>query len=184
MIALTNILAASAFVAALAVSSLPAQEQAPATSLAHTQVKFHFVVNAPLEQAAPLFGAWEERKWAPEWSPQFLYPNPPHDQQGMVFQATHGAFTSTWVNTTFDLAGGHIQYAYVIPDGMATNLDIQLTRESVQKTGVNVVYERTALTPEANEHVRRFAEHDSDAGQKWEQLINAYFEQLRGEKKQ
>ena len=61
----------------------------------------------------------------------------------------------------------------------ATLIDIHLTRISVQKTGVSVVYERTALVPEANEHVQHFANEDAGAGKEWGDAINAYFAKLR-----
>jgi hypothetical protein len=157
------------------------QETAPSgTALVHTRTEFHFVADAPFEQTAPLFGANEERKWAPDWNPQFIYPIPAHDQPGMVFRIEHGDHSSVWVNTAFDLAAGHIQYTYVLNDAMATLIDIHLTRDSAQKTGVTVVCERTALIPEANEHVQHFAKGDEKAGKEWEAAINGYFAKLRG----
>lgn len=151
-----------------------AQTPAAPEALAHTRTELAFTVNASLERAAPLFGADEERVWAPGWDPQFLYPRPAHDQAGMVFQVSHGERTSTWVNTAFDLAGGHIQYAYVLADAMATLIDIRLQRAGADKTHVNVVYERTALRPEANGHVQHFAANDAKAGKEWEEQINGY----------
>ena len=61
-----------------------------------------------------------------------------------------------------------------------TLIDIHLTRDSAQKTGVTVLYERTALIPEANEHVQHFAKGDEKAGKEWEDAINGYFAKLRG----
>ena len=145
----------------------------------HTRTEFSFTVDAPFDQVAPLFGANEERKWAPDWNPQFIYPIPAHDQQGMVFTVPKGQFASVWVNTAFDLAAGHIQYAYVLNDAMATLIDIHLTRVSGQKTEVTVVYERTALVPEANEHVQVFANEDAVAAKEWSDAINSYFAKLR-----
>ena len=164
-----------------AVASLPAQQPSPSEELAHTRTDFHFTANASFEQTAPLFGANEERKWAPDWKPQFVYPKPAHDQQGMVFQVAHGQMSSTWVNTALDLAAGHIQYAYVLNDAMVTTIDIHLTRESARKTRVSVVYERTALLPDANEHVQHFAKGDEKAGKEWEEQINRYFSTVRGQ---
>ena len=155
------------------------QAQANSSALAHTRIEFHFVANAALEQAAPLFGANEERKWAPGWDPQFIYPTPAYDQQGMVFRIEHPHHTAVWVNTAFDLAAGHIQYAYVLNDAMATLIDIHLTREAAQKTAVTVVYERTALIPEANDHVQHFADGDRKAQKEWEGQINGYLEKLK-----
>lgn len=149
------------------------------TQLAHTRTEFSFVADVPVAQAAPLFGANEERKWSPQWDPQFIYPQPARDQEGMVFRVSHGNFTSTWINTAFDLGGGHIQYAYVLNDAMATVIDIHLTRRGTAKTLVNVAYERTALIPEANEHVQEFARKDAKAGTEWEQQINAYLGKLK-----
>ena len=144
-----------------------------------SRVEFHFVADGSFEQVAPLFGADEERKWAADWNPQFIYPTPAHDEPGMVFRVEHPHHSSIWVNTAFDLAAGHIQYTYVLNDAMATLIDIHLTRDSTQKTGVTVIYERTALTPEANDHVQHFAEGDKRAQKEWEESINGYLQNGR-----
>ena len=169
---------AASFFMLVVVTSLPAQ-QSPGATLAHTRTEFHFTANAPLEKTAPLFGADAERNWAPGWNPKFVYPQPAHDQQGMIFQVAHGEMTSTWVNTVFDLGAGHIQYAYVLGDAMVTTIEIHLTRQATDKTGVNVVYERTALLPEANQHVRHFENGDAKAGEEWERQINEYLAKMQ-----
>jgi hypothetical protein len=156
-------------------ASQPAQDP-HAAALTHTRTEFHFIAAASFEQVAPLFGANEERKWSPEWDPQFLYPQPARDQQGMVFKIMHGQHEAVWVNTAFDLAAGHVQYTYILNGAMATLIDIHLNREGAQQTAVAVVYERTALIPEANEHVQHFAKGDERAGKEWEAAINGYLE--------
>jgi hypothetical protein len=178
----THAMFAIGFVFAVVATSLMAQQPVASTSLVHTRTEFHFTTDAAFDQVAPLFGANEERKWSPEWNPQFVYPNPAHDQEGMVFQVAHGQFSSTWVNTAFDLTAGHVQYAYVLNDAMATMIDIHLTHESDQKTGVTVVYERTALVPEANEHVKHFTKADEGAGKEWSDGINGYLAKLHAAK--
>ncbi len=117
------------FTLAMACMVLSAQEPAALPALAHTRTEFKFTVDAPFEQTAPLFGANEERKWSPDWNPQFVYPVPAQDQQGMVFRVDHPHHSSVWVNTAFDLTTGHIQYAYVLNEAMTTLIDIHLTRE-------------------------------------------------------
>ncbi|MFI5116277.1 MAG: hypothetical protein ACHP8B_06215 [Terriglobales bacterium] len=164
---------------AAVVTSIAQQPAASTENPLHTRTEFSFTVAAPFDQVAPLFGANEERKWAQDWNPQFVYPDPAHDEQGMVFKVAHGHYSSVWVNTALDLAAGHIQYAYVLNDAMAVLIDIHLTRESGQKTGVTVVYERTALMPEANEHVQRFTKDDAGAGKEWGDAISSYFAKLR-----
>lgn len=173
-------LAISAVMLFAAVVTSIAQQPAVSTeNPLHTRTEFSFMVAAPFDHVAPLFGANEERKWSPDWNPQFVYPVLAHDEQGMVFKVAHGHYSSVWVNTAFDLAGGHIQYAYVLNNAMTVLIDIRLTRESGQKTAVTVVYERTALMPEANEHVQHFANEDAVAGKEWEAAINSYFAKAR-----
>lgn len=155
------------------------QAESSEPELVHTRVEFHFVADAPFEQVAPLFGANEERKWAADWNPQFIYPSPARDQAGMVFRVEHGDHTAIWVNTAFDLALGHIQYSYVLSKALATLIDIHLTRDAAQKTGVTVVYERTALIPEANEHVQHFAAGDHKAEKEWADAMNGYLAKAR-----
>ena len=75
-----------------------------AQELTHTRTEFSFTVDAPFEQVVPLFGAHEERKWAADWDPKFVYPTPARDQQGEVFKVAHGQHSSVWINTTLDLA--------------------------------------------------------------------------------
>ena len=168
------LVSALVLVIGLAASGNAQSASSAETPVAHTRVEFHFVANATFEQVAPLFGANEERKWAADWNPQFIYPTPARDVPGMVFRVEHPHHSSIWVNTAFDLAGGHIQYTYVLNDAMTTLIDIHLSRESAQKTGVTVVYERTALMPEANEHVQHFADGDAKAQKEWEESINKY----------
>ncbi len=95
------VFAISALIPLLTTVCVHAQET-PST-LAHTRNEFTFTVDAPFEQVVPLFGANEERKWAHDWNPQFLYPNPARDQQGMVFKVAHGHNSSVWINTALDL---------------------------------------------------------------------------------
>jgi hypothetical protein len=155
--------------------SICGHAQEPAAKLAHTRTEFSFTVDAPFDQVVSLFGANEERKWADGWDPQFVYPTPARDQLGMIFRVAHGHNSSVWINTAFDLAAGHIQYAHVLNDVMATVIDIHANRQGLQKTAVSVVYERTALTPEANEHVLHSTKGDENAGKEWGDAMNAYF---------
>ena len=178
MIHAWHIVTVASLAGMLAVSGT-AQSSNESPQPAHARTQFQFTVNAPLELTAPLFGADKERVWAPGWNPRFVYPDPAKDQQGMVFQVAHGPRTATWVNTAFDLAGGHIQYAYVLAEAMVTTIDIRLARAAADKTTVTVVYERTALIADANEHVQHFAAGDGKSGDQWAAQINGYLAKQR-----
>jgi hypothetical protein len=79
-----------------------------------------------------------------------------------------------WVNTLFDLEARHFQYVYFMPDLMVTVIDVRFKPEGADVTGVNVVYTRTALTPEGNEHVAAMSEGDKTAGKDWQKGIDDY----------
>ena len=139
----------------------PAQEpQFPPETLLHTRTEFSFTVDAPFHQVAPLFFCANVRKWASHWNPQFIYPSPCTISQAWCLRLRTGTDQRYWLTLLY-LAAGHIQYAYVINDAMAVLIDIHLTRQSAQKTGVTSLTERTALMPESNEHGQHFAK---DAG--------------------
>lgn len=143
---------------------------------AHTEEKFAFTANSPMESVAPLFGADKEKVWSPEWNPHFIHPLPPADEEGMVFTVSHGSLKVPWVNTEFDLKNGRIQYVYVIPDMLVTVITLRLTPEGKQ-TRIEVEYDRTALSAEADAHVRHMAEGDRNSGPDWEKHVNAYLGQ-------
>ena len=142
---------------------------------AHTREAFTFVVSAPYADVFPLFGAYEERKWAVGFEPKFVHPVPAHDQPGMIFTTEQEGMPRVWVNTAWDAATGHVQYAYWIVDLIVALIDVHVTRSGVNETKVEVNYERTALRPEANEQVVRMAQADATSGPRWAAMINGYF---------
>lgn len=147
---------------------------------AHTEEKFAFTAHAPIGQVAPLFGADGERAWAPEWEPEFLYPSPVRDIQGMVFTVRHGHTKAAWVNTEFNLKEGRIQYVYVLPDILITVISLQLTPMG-NETHVEVEYARTALSAEGIARVRHMADQDRIAGPEWETQVNGYLQSRNGQ---
>jgi hypothetical protein len=138
----------------------------------HTSEQFAFTVPAPFEEVFPLFGALKEKDWAPDWDPDFVWPAPAADRAGMVFRVMHGDRQATWINTAFDPATGRVQYAYVLPDVLATLITIEV-RQRADATHVHVRYERTSLSPDADARVLQMAQSDRQAGPEWERLISS-----------
>jgi hypothetical protein len=162
--------------AAVALGASAFGQAASATpQLLRTQTAFDLTVRLPYAEAAALFGPEGERAWAGKhWDPQFIYPQPAHDEQGAVFTIQHGPVSVTWVNTLFDLEAHHFQYAYFIPNIMVTTIDVRFASTDAHNTQVHVIYTRTALTPEGNEHVTAFTHTDKSASHDWQQAIDSY----------
>jgi hypothetical protein len=141
---------------------------------AQVRTRFHFTAELAYSLAAPLFGALAERKWAEDWKPVFLYPDPPADQEGAVFRVESPGHSSIWTTTVFDLPGGHVQYLVVLNNVIVTRIDIRLARNGAEKTDVSVLYERTAIDPSVNDQVRALAKKDAGRADEWRDAINAY----------
>jgi hypothetical protein len=140
-----------------------------------TEEKFAFTAQGRMGEVAPLLGADKERVWAPGWNPKFVHPVPAADEEGMVFTVAHDHLKAAWVNTEFDLKNGRIQYVYMIPDVLVTVITLRLRPEG-DHTQVEVEDDRTALSPEADAHVRHMAEGDRTSGPEWEKQVNGYLE--------
>ena len=166
----TILVAAAA--AGLAASTACLRAQSPP---AREQNAFDLVVHLPLREAAVLFGPEGERLWAgPHWDPQFIYPQPARDVEGAVFTIHHGSVDAVWVNTAFDLDARRFQYVYFIPAIMVSVIDVHFVPIGEDSTSVHVVYTRTAITAEGDEHVRAMADGDRKAGKDWQQAIDEY----------
>jgi hypothetical protein len=171
----------------LAAWNLPVHSQtatapsaASAQPLAHVSSTFRLVVNAPMRNAAPLFGPEGERAWAgKDWNPQFVFPAPARDVEGAIFTVQHGEHTAVWINTVFDLETGRMQYVYVLADLLATTIDVRLHPIDPAHTTVDVTYVRTALRTEANEHVLHMGKHDAEQGPEWEAAIDKFLKHRR-----
>lgn len=147
-------------------------------ALAHRRTEFAFTVLAPYRAVAPLFGADKERLWAEGWSPRFVHPQPGHDVAGAVFTVEAG-HSNVWINTIYDLEQGRVQYACFSGGNMVTLIDIHLEAIARDTTRAVVVYERTALRPEANELVNHLAAADEAKGPSWRAALGAYVDKAR-----
>lgn len=148
---------------------------ATAQPLTHVSSTFSFMLNEPMREIAPLFGPQGERVWAgDDWNPQFIYPATAQDVEGAVFTVRHAGHNSIWVNTIFNLESGRMQYVYVLADLLVTTIDVHLLPAGAHNTRIDVTYTRTALRPEANDHVIAMSGHDRNQGPEWKSKIDAY----------
>jgi hypothetical protein len=137
-------------------------------------------VHAPYRETAPLFGPVGERAWVGKhWDPQFVYPLPARDEEGMVFTVQRGPHNEVWVNTLFDLERRHFDYVYYMANLVVTTIDLRFEPLDQSNTQVNVIFTRTALTPAGNEHVTAMTEVDQRADREWAQKIDAYLSQRK-----
>jgi hypothetical protein len=140
--------------------------------MTHVRTDFSFRVDAPYAVVAPLFGAHEERRWAPDWAPRFIHPQPVADIEGAVFVVDNDP-PMVWINTIFDLAAGRVQYANFANGSLVTRIDIAIEGRAPASTEVRVSYERTSLDPSADDQLPHLAAADRKKAEEWASEIRA-----------
>ena len=139
-----------------------------------------FVVNAEIDKAFPLFGAFEERKWEPIWNPELIYPETEIIEEGTTFK-TEGRGEEPeflWRVTKFE-EGKHLIQYLVSTENRYWTITVQCLSEmdNLAQTLVNVTYTYIGL----NEAGNRLNKADlecmySDNLSDWAESINSYLE--------
>jgi hypothetical protein len=134
-----------------------------------------FGVARPPGEAFTLFTPEGERAWARGWDP--VYPGWPEAgpgvgaEPGTVFVTRHGGRVTTWVVAAAE-PGRSITYAQVSPGDRAGLVGVSCQGAGTGST-VTVTYELTALSPEGETGLRRFAQDYAEFLAHWERAIAA-----------
>jgi hypothetical protein len=113
-------------------------------------------VPLPPKDALALFTPTGERAWAQGWDPHFPSPAADDTEPGTVFQTDHAGRRSTWT---------------VARREVATTIAYVTSTPGERAALATVSYDLTALVPEANAELDRFAAHYPHFLQQWQQAI-------------
>jgi hypothetical protein len=127
-------------------------------------------VPLPPKDALALFTPTGERVWVQGWDPQFPSPAADDTEPGTVFQTDHAGRRSTWTVIRRD-TGTTIAYATSTPGERAGLVSVTCQPWEGDTTLATVSYDLTALVPEANAELDRFAAHYPHFLQQWQQAI-------------
>lgn len=130
-----------------------------------------FDVALPPTRAFPLFTPRGERAWADGWDPHF--PDDPSDDTdpGAVFETAGHGHHAVWI-VLDRRAPSSITYARVVPGDRAGTVTVSLA-ESDGGSRVQVTYDLTALRPEAEPALAKFAADYPAYLTSWETAIAA-----------
>jgi len=139
-----------------------------------------FVVNSNIDKTFPLFGAFEERKWAEGWEPVLIYPDQEIIEEGTTFKINahgHGDENELlWIVSKYEPQDYLIQYLVSTSNRFWT---ITVKCESIDnnlKTNTTVTYSFTGLNSIGNELNKTSLEKMyQDELQDWAEAINSYF---------
>jgi hypothetical protein len=136
-------------------------------------------LNGKIEKVFPLFGAFEERKWAEGWNPALVYPATEIIEEGTTFKTPghgHNEAQFLWRVTKYDAAVRLVQYL-VSSENRDWTITVKCSPLSSSKTTAEITYAFIGLNNTGNmlnEHMlARIYEHNL---KDWEDAINYYLE--------
>jgi hypothetical protein len=139
------------------------------TACTRVRLSGHIDVALSPLRAFTLFTPAGERAWAEGWDPQFPCPAADDTEPGVVFVTRHGDHDTTWVVIAREPPAA-IRYVHVTPGHRAGIISVGC-QPAATGTRVTVGYDLTALTPEANAELDRFAADYPHFLARWEQAI-------------
>lgn len=133
----------------------------------------------PIEHVFPLFGAFEERKWADNWNPVLLYPDSEVMDEGVTFQTAGLANDEpayTWIVKCFQPARYAVEYL-VYTSNRYWTISVSCTQIARQVTEVHVTYTYTPLNKRGQElNVRSLDSMFQYDLRDWQEAIDHYLE--------
>ena len=147
----------------------------------HAERGFVIQLDAPLDQAVPLFGPVGEREWAPDWAPHMIYPAdgsfPP---KGSVFTSSGKHGEEIWILTAYDAQDGLISYLVILPGYLVTEIEIHVKKQGEKRSSAEVTYRKTALSEGGDDMVASFSQDAGSHAAHWEHAINEALRKRRG----
>lgn len=142
-----------------------------------------FIVNADIKKVFPLFGAFEERKWAPHWEPILIHPDQEIIEEGTTFKVDasngHGPESEfLWIVSKYEPELFLIQYLVSTPNRFWTITVHCKTTETAQ-TKATVTYSYIGLNEKGNELNQKNLVSMYEQGlQDWAAAINGYLSKI------
>ncbi len=113
-------------------------------------------VMAPAEATLSLFTPEGERRWVPEWEPEYLFRAGGGDEIDTVFRTHHDGEETLWIVLEHDLEEHDAAYARITPGSRLGTVTVEVEPIDETSCWVEVCYEMTALSPEGNAVLQRF----------------------------
>lgn len=139
------------------------------------------ILNENISTVFPLFGAFEERKWATGWNPDLIYPDTEIIEEGTTFKTKghgHGESEFIWRVSKYEPEKYLIQYL-VNTENRYWTITVKCKSLKENRTSAEITYTFIGLNDIGNE----INEHSSNLMYKnelkdWEEEINNYLNNL------
>ena len=135
------------------------------------------LLNGPVEGIFPLFGAFEERKWAKGWNPELVYPNEEIIEEGTSFKTSghgHDDCELLWIVTKYEPENFIIQYL-VQSENSYWTITVKCKSIADNRSSAEVRYSFVNLNKKGNQLNQIALESIyKDNLKDWESAINTY----------
>jgi hypothetical protein len=123
---------------------------------AHATCTGHLHVTLPPEEAFPLFTPEGERGWVAEWDPRYPIGGRPDPAPGIVFLTAKAEGDALWLVTRYEPHRHRAAYVCVVAGHRAVLVEVAVQPGEHGGSRVDVRYDMTSLSPEADHFVRDF----------------------------
>lgn len=135
-----------------------------------------FHVEAPVEEAFPLFSPKGEEAWVAGWKAEILYPEGAEWECGLVFRTRKGESETIWFVTELDRQAHRVGYHRVEAGMTAVMLRVECEEAGASQTRVSVRYTFVGISEAGNEAVLHRSQREFDEWmQEWESSIAPLF---------
>jgi hypothetical protein len=134
-------------------------------------------LNGGVKKVFPLFGAFEERKWAKGWQPELIYMNADTMQEGTTFKTAGHGFGEpgyTWRINKYEPQNALVQYLVISPNRYWT-ITVKCRALAGNKTLAQINYTFIGLNEMGNHLDKHFLDKMYEHHLKdWEQAMNDF----------
>ena len=136
----------------------------------HIELSGRVGVAAPPAEAFRFFTPDGERRWVPDWEPEYLHPPDGALAEGLVFRTRHGGEMTLWLVVRCD-EGTAVEYARVTPDSRMGTVSVRLSPAGWNATEAQITYRMTSLSSHGDLLLEAFAAGFPEMLAEWERRI-------------
>lgn len=141
----------------------------------HISLKGGFVLDAPLEEAFPLFSPEGETHWVPGWDPEILHPPEGRWETGLIFRTREEFGEAVWVVSQLDRASHRVIYHRVEPGRYVARVEVECKPVTTASTEVRTAYSFTGLSEAGNSEIESMSPEAYDAKMdRWVGWLRSY----------
>ncbi len=142
--------------------------------ISHT---YQQTIHGTIQEIMPLYCPVREVDWCENWNPKVVYSNSGLVEEDCIFITTEGDLDIVWMVTDYNVEAGYVKMIYHVPGVLVTQLEIQTTPITQNKTQAVITYSKTSLSETGDNILTDFTKENYDIMMdSWEKAMNHYLQ--------